>query len=1042
MSPRGVETTDDADDFTAQTVYDKLNRPIEKLAPFDKDDVQHKVADKTIYTYDPAGRIKEMSSPPSQGQTVRNITQYSYFDNGWVRSATDPWEIVTSYDYTPLGQQASRTQTSAGGSSSRTMTWDYYPDGKPKSRSDSGVPVGLHVALTDNSDTGFVELAGNWSTATAGQGFQGYDYRSTARGSGGTTFTWKPVIPQDGSYEVFVKYPAGVAGTATNAPHKVETGTATSTVAVNQTQHGGEWVSLGSFTFTAGNAAKVTVSDNAAKVTVSDNADGTVLADAVKLVRDSGSDPDNESKTFSQVYDANGNLTSLSDSSPGAKTDSYALTYNGLNQLTKIEEKLASVVQATTTFSYDENGSPLTRGHDKQSSEFSYNVLDLIERVQNTETGGSPKVTSYTYTDRGQVKQETKPNGNKVVYGYHLDGGLASQVESKADGTLVAQHLIDYSVNGHRSRDAAKIQNADNASAYLDEVHEYDYDPLDRVRKVTKKSAAGAVLETEDYVHDANSNVVSQSVDSTATTFNYDRNRLLSSTSSGVTSSYNYDPFGRLDSVTAAGQIVESFKYDGFDRTVEHRKQADGGGMKTTAYAYDPLDRTTAKTEDGKTTDFAYLGLTDKVVSETIAGQLQRTYQYDSFGQRLAQIKKDTDGTGPEVAEDSYYGYNPHTDVETLTKANGDTRATYGYTAYGKDDKEAFTGIDKPDVQQPGKEPFNFYRYNGKRFGPSSGSYDMGFRDYNPGLNRFTTRDTYNGALADMNLGSDTFTGNRYAFAGGNPITGVEADGHGLCADTGCQYVCSAECSSKEAYALSELMSAERPSAEQQQQEAWQTEYELAIVDVDKKNPGTREALDDLNTNDFHYALAQAEVDLRFCERVGSECRTAMMSKQALDVAAIVAVAANAQDRPGYPSRAESRNLVKAAVDRQLSRGWQALIDNHLDAGQRANYQSLIDKGDFVNSRKEIGTALHNAVDADLQKNHPGRFSYSASRGPDCKDNYNGVTVELATRKGFSSHWRKQGACRSSMYVLCTGPGRLPSTSGRGNTYGKGIGGG
>jgi hypothetical protein len=145
---------------------------------------------------------------------------------------------------------------------------------------------------------------------------------------------------------------------------------------------------------------------------------------------------------------------------------------------------------------------------------------------------------------------------------------------------------------------------------------------------------------------------------------------------------------------------------------------------------------------------------------------------------------------------------------------------------------------------------------------------------------------------------------------------------------------------------------------------------------------------------------------------------------------------------PGYPSRAESRNLVKAAVDRQLARGWQALIDNHLDAGQRANYQSLIDKGDFVNSRKEIGTALHNAVDADLQKNHPGRFSYSASRSPDYKDNYNGVTVELVTRKGFSSHWRKQGACRSSMYVLYAGPGGLPSISGRGNTYGKGIGGG
>ena len=61
----------------------------------------------------------------------------------------------------------------------------------------------------------------------------------------------------------------------------------------------------------------------------------------------------------------------------------------------------------------------------------------------------------------------------------------------------------------------------------------------------------------------------------------------------------------------------------------------------------------------------------------------------------------------------------------------------------------------------------------------------MGFRDYSPGLNRFLTRDTYNGALADLNLGTDPWTGNRYALAGGNPITGIETDGDCPMADEG-----------------------------------------------------------------------------------------------------------------------------------------------------------------------------------------------------------------------------------------------------------------
>ncbi|MET9163308.1 NucA/NucB deoxyribonuclease domain-containing protein [Streptomyces cellulosae] len=115
-----------------------------------------------------------------------------------------------------------------------------------------------------------------------------------------------------------------------------------------------------------------------------------------------------------------------------------------------------------------------------------------------------------------------------------------------------------------------------------------------------------------------------------------------------------------------------------------------------------------------------------------------------------------------------------------MTDDTGNTKATYGYTAYGSNDESDFTGIDKPDSNDPTKETYNPYRYNAKRWDAQSSTYDMGFRDYNPGLNRFTTRDMYNGALADMSLGTDPYTGNRYAFTGGNPTTYSELDGHRL----------------------------------------------------------------------------------------------------------------------------------------------------------------------------------------------------------------------------------------------------------------------
>ncbi|OYD09071.1 hypothetical protein CHM34_04715 [Paludifilum halophilum] len=48
---------------------------------------------------------------------------------------------------------------------------------------------------------------------------------------------------------------------------------------------------------------------------------------------------DNEAKDFTYTYDANGNLTKMTDNSSGAKVDTYAVTYTGLNQVKKVEEK-------------------------------------------------------------------------------------------------------------------------------------------------------------------------------------------------------------------------------------------------------------------------------------------------------------------------------------------------------------------------------------------------------------------------------------------------------------------------------------------------------------------------------------------------------------------------------------------------------------------------------------------------------------------------------------------------------------------------------
>jgi YD repeat-containing protein len=134
ITPRGVATTGDTTDFVLETVYDELNRPKAKKLPFSAADPNVTSADEIDYTYDDVGNLAKVSAPPSAGQTVRNDTTYSYFDNGWVKSSTDPQDISTSYDYNPSASRpAARSPAPAGPPAARRAG--------PSTRTASSLPV-------------------------------------------------------------------------------------------------------------------------------------------------------------------------------------------------------------------------------------------------------------------------------------------------------------------------------------------------------------------------------------------------------------------------------------------------------------------------------------------------------------------------------------------------------------------------------------------------------------------------------------------------------------------------------------------------------------------------------------------------------------------------------------------------------------------------------------------------------------------------------------------------------------------------------------
>jgi BNR repeat-like domain len=145
-------------------------------------------------------------------------------------------------------------------------------------------------AIADNNAVPSFELVGTWPEYQTPTGYYGQYYRTHTAGTGSNVARWRPEIPVTGVYEVAVYYPPGV-GTASNAPYTVNHAEGSATVRVDQRSEGSRWVVLGAYSFVAGDTATIALTDDA---------DGTVVADAVRLVR-IGEVADNDTTNFAQV---------------------------------------------------------------------------------------------------------------------------------------------------------------------------------------------------------------------------------------------------------------------------------------------------------------------------------------------------------------------------------------------------------------------------------------------------------------------------------------------------------------------------------------------------------------------------------------------------------------------------------------------------------------------------------------------------------------------------------------------------------------------
>ena len=482
------------------------------------------------------------------------------------------------------------------------------------------------------------------------------------------------------------------------------------------------------------------------------NAFGDVLAEH---------SPDAGTTTY--TYDAAGNRLTRTD----ARGVTATYSYDALNRLTGIDYpgneediqytydqgaygkgRLTGFADAggTTTLTYDPRGNVLTRirstGGKSFMMQYEYDLAD--------------NVTAIVYPSGLRIELTRDTMGRITAVETTVDGaatGLASEIQYQPFGGITGltygNGLIQTRQHDLAGRLVAQTvppvqdlswtySNTGNITGIQDQVtpartQTFSYDALNRLI-----DASGA-YGTRAYQYDAVGNRTQRTEDGQTTPYGYapDSNRLTTIDGQSVP----YDATGNI--LTLAG---DDFTYGARNR----RQTTERNGSLIAEYEYNALGQRTHKSHAGTETHFVH-GRNGQLIGEyDISGQAIREYVYLE-GEPLAMIHQGA----------VYYFHNDQLGSPLKLTDNSQNVAWDGVRApFGE------MSITTNAVENP-------LRFPGQYFDAETGLHQNWFRDYDPGIGRYTRSDPI-GLYGGLNT---------YAYVGGNPL--LRSDPMGLACGTG-----------------------------------------------------------------------------------------------------------------------------------------------------------------------------------------------------------------------------------------------------------------
>jgi uncharacterized lipoprotein YddW (UPF0748 family) len=297
------------------------------------------------------------------------------------------------------------------------------------------------TVIVDNSDANCVR-SGSWFTGTSATDKYGtnYNYANINNTNETATATWIPTLTLETVYQVDAWYPEGT-NRSTGAAYTIVHKNGKETVNIVQTNHGGQWITLGTYHFDSGTTGYVYITNKA-------NNGSVVIADAVRF------------KVFTRpIYKAGGEMRAL-------WIDAWGIGY-------KTAAECAATVETARRYNYNviipevrmRGDAWYESGLEPVSS--SLDCLSTLIQYAHDTSGGKPYIEVHAWLVANRIWSGSLSAASSThIVNTHPEWLSLNYTGDTVDGS-------DYYVDpGHPDA------NDFNSKVYLDVIRNYDIDGI------------------------------------------------------------------------------------------------------------------------------------------------------------------------------------------------------------------------------------------------------------------------------------------------------------------------------------------------------------------------------------------------------------------------------------------------------------------------------------------------------------------------------------------------------------------------------------